>query len=342
MRILVTGAAGFMGGHLVDYLIRQKKHEVFAVDDLSGGYRDNVDSGANFAKLDLRDRKKVEGYIAKVKPELLYYLAADASEGRSQFTPLNSTERNYLAYMYTIVPAIKYGLKKVVLTSSMSVYGAQNPPFSEDMLKKPEDIYGIAKGAMEDATEVLAKVHGFEYVIIRPHNVYGPKQNLADPYRNVIAIFINCLLNNKHFYIYGEGKQKRAFTYIDDFTPYFAQSGFNKEANGETINIGPKEEHSINELADIVLKSFFPDGNIPKHLRPQYLPLRPQEVMEAYCTNDKAARLLGYETTVTLEDGVMKMIDWAREKGAQKFRYLKDGVELSTKDLPQTWSKKLI
>ncbi len=342
MRILITGAAGFMGGHLVDFLIKNKEHEIFAVDDLSGGYKDNVSFKAHFTKLDLRDREKVDEYISKIKPELMYYLAADASEGRSQFTPLSSTERNYLAYMYTIVPAIKHGLKKVVLTSSMSVYGSQKPPFSEDMPKKPEDIYGIAKSAMEDTTEILAKVHSFDYVIIRPHNVYGPKQNLADPYRNVIAIFINCLLNNKRFYIYGEGKQKRAFTYIDDFTPYFAKCGFSKEVNGEVINIGPKDEHTINGLADVVLKVLFPDGDVPKHLKPKYLPLRPQEVMEAYCTNDKAAKLLGYKTSVTLEEGVRKMVKWAKNKGPQKFKYLENGVELPTKDLPKTWSEELI
>lgn len=342
MRILVTGAAGFMGGHLVDALVKTGEHKVFAVDDLSGGYTANVHSDANFTKLDLRNRKKVAAYIEDVKPELMYYLAADASEGRSQFTPLNSTERNYLAFMYTLVPSIKYGLKKVVVTSSMSVYGKQTPPFSEEMKKRPEDIYGIAKAAMEDAVEVLSKVYGFNYTIIRPHNVYGPKQNLADPYRNVIAIFINCIMHNKNFYIYGDGEQKRAFTYIDDFTPYFLKSGFLDTCNGQAINIGPREEYSINELASTVLKIFFPDGKIPHHLRPKYFPLRPQEVVEAYCTNDKATKLLGYKTSVTLEEGVRKMIDWARKMGPQKFQYLKNGLELEAPNMPKTWSHKLI
>src|SRR3989338_1803227 len=336
MKILVTGAAGFMGSHLVDALL-DLGHEVYSLDDLSGGYMENVNPKSHFVQIDLREREKVEEFINETKPQIIFHLAADATEGRSQFTPINCTQRNYMAYLNLLVPAIRNKVEKVILTSSMSVYGSQKPPFVETMDRKPEDIYAISKTSMERATEILSEVHGFKYVIIRPHNVYGPRQNLADPYRNVIAIFINCLLNNKHFYIYGKGEQKRAFSYIDDFTPYFAQSGFSKECNGEVINIGPKEGHTINELVNIVLKVFFPDGNVPKHLKPQYLPLRPQEVMEAYCTNDKAKKLLGYTTSVTLKQGVRKMIEWARKKGPQKFKYLKGGVELKTKDLPQTW-----
>lgn len=342
MRILVTGAAGFMGGHLVGALVKLKKHTIYAVDDLSGGYESNIDSKAHFTKLDLRDKKRVDAYIAKVKPELIYHLAADATEGRSQFTPISATERNYLAFMYLLIPAIRCGLKKIVVTSSMSVYGAQKPPFSEKMKKAPEDIYGIAKAAMEDAVEVMAKVHNFNYVIIRPHNVYGPKQNMADPYRNVIAIFINCLLNNKNFYIYGDGTQKRAFTYIDDFTPYMLKSGFSNKVDGKIINIGPTKEYSINQVAKIILEVFFPDGKIPKHLLPKYVPIRPQEVKEAFCTNTVAELLLGYKTSISLEKGIEDMIAWAKKFGPQKFRYLKTGLELENVNMPKTWSEKLI
>lgn len=340
-RVLVTGAAGFMGSYVVDALIAREDCDVYGVDDLSGGYESNINPKSRFEKLDLRDKKKTEQFIEKVKPELLYHLAADASEGRSQFTPLSATERNYLAYMYTLVPSIRHGVKRVVLTSSMSVYGAQKSPFSEDMSPKPEDIYGIAKTAMEEATKVLSKVHAFEYVIVRPHNVYGPRQNLSDPYRNVIGIFINCLLNKKHFYIYGDGNQKRAFTYIDDFNPYFVECGFSQGVVGQIINIGPSEEHTINELAQVVLTHFF-GSTIPGEFKPKYLPLRPQEVVEAYCTNEKAKKLLGYKTTTTLKDGVAKMMEWARGLGPQVFKYLPDGLELESKDVPKTWKNKLI
>lgn len=341
LKILVTGAAGFMGSHLVTSLLEMGYENVFGVDDLSGGYLDNVNPKSKFTKLDLRDKQKTAAYIQKVKPEIIFHLAADATEGRSQFTPLSCTERNYLAYLNLLIPAIKNGLEKMILTSSMSVYGSQKPPFSENMPRLPEDIYGISKASMERATEILSRVHDFKYVIIRPHNVYGPGQNLSDPYRNVVAIFINCLLNKRNFYIYGDGEQKRAFSYIDDFTPYIIRAAFLKEAEGEIFNIGPTEEYTINKLAKIVLESFFLNGKIPRNLAPKYLPPRPMEVKEAWCTVDKARKTLGFKTTVALENGVKKMVEWAKRKGPQEFHYLED-LELVNKNAPQTWVKRLI
>jgi len=341
-KILVTGAAGFMGSHVVDYLLLLGFKEVYGLDDLSGGHLRNVDKDCKFTKLDLRDRAKIEKYITDVSPTLIYHLAADATEGRSQFTPIECTQRNYLAHLNLLVPAIRIGLRKIVVTSSMSVYGAQKPPFSERMPSDPVDIYGISKTAMERATEILSKVHGFRYTIIRPHNVYGPKQNLSDPYRNVIGIFINSLLRGKSFYIYGDGEQKRAFTYIDDFTPYFVKAGFDTKSDEEIINIGPTETHTINELAKIVLKNFYDGKPYPKEVKPKHLPERSQEVKEAFCTNEKATKILGYKTTISLEDGIKKMIVWAKALGPQKPIYLKKGLELEGENTPDTWSKHLI
>lgn len=339
--ILVTGAAGFMGSHLVDFLI-QAGHKVCGVDDLSGGFVANVNPKSEFIKLDLRNKLKTAKTIAKIKPKLIFHLAADASVGRSQFTPLSATERNYLAYLYTLVPAISQGLEKVVVTSSMDVYGDQKPPFSEDLKTKPIDIYGISKTAMEEATKVLASVHKFAYTIIRPHNVYGPRMNLSDPYRGVVGIFINSLLRGKPFYIYGDGKQKRAFSYIDDVTPYIAKAGFEKNCNGEIINIGsgPEEAITVNELAKIILKKFFA-GKIPAKFAPIHTKDRPQEVKLAYCTSEKAERLLGYRTLTPLEAGVEKTIAWAKKTGPVKPVYLPK-LEIETENTPQTWKKHLI
>lgn len=340
-RILVTGGAGFMGSHLVDSLIEQGYGEVHSLDDLSGGYRSNVNPKSKFIQLDLRDKQKTEDYINKIKPQIIFHLAADATEGRSQFTPISCTERNYLAFLYLLVPAIKNGLEKIIITSSMSVYGSQIPPFDETMPTSPDDIYGVSKAAMEKATKILSEVHKYKYVIIRPHNVYGPGQNLADPYRNVIGIFINCILNNKNFYIYGDGTQKRAFSYIDDFTPYIIKAAVLPEAEGEIFNIGPTKEYTINELADAVLKEFFPDGNVPENLKPKHLPMRPLEVINAWCTADKAKKILGYKADVGLAEGVKRMVAWAKEMGPQKFRYL-DNLEIVTDETPSTWVEKLM
>ena len=329
-----------MGSHLVDALVDE--YEVYGVDDMSGGFWRNVNPKSHFTQLDLRQKGATEAYIASVRPEFIFHLAADATEGRSQFTPITCVERNLVAYLHTLIPAIRCGVRKVVMTSSMSVYGAQTPPFDESMPPQPEDVYGVSKTAMEQITRILSEVHGFAYTIIRPHNVYGPRQNIADPYRNVIGIFINALLNNKCFYIYGDGEQHRAFTYIDDFTPYMVKAGFDARCNGEVINIGPREEVTINHLAELVLSLFYAGQPIPEHVRPVYLPARPKEVRDAFCTDEKAQRLLGYHPTVDLQEGVRRMIAWAKELGPQQPRYMEEGLEIVALDTPATWTQRLI
>lgn len=338
-KILVTGAAGFIGGHLSKYLI-DKGFKVYGVDDLSGGFERNLPKGVQFTKLDLRNKEETKKFIKKVKPSIIYHLAADASEGRSQFTPINCTERNYLAYLYILIPAIKFGLKRVVLTSSMSVYGSQKPPFDEKMDPKPDDVYGISKAAMERATQILSKVYKLEYVIVRPHNVYGPGQNLSDPYRNVLGIFINSLLNKKNYYIYGNGEQKRAFTYIDDLVPYLAKLGLTSKYNGEIFNIGPSKYYTINQASGYVLNSFFRGKNQNKYL-PIYLPDRPMEVKNAYCTSNKSERILNFKPKTSFKEGIEKMVEWAKGMGPQKPNYLNE-LELVNHLTPRTWIDKLI
>src|SRR3989344_2915924 len=339
-KILVTGSAGFIGSHIYDLLFAMG-HEVYGVDDLSGGFMRNVSQPKRFTKLDLRDRKKTAAYIAKLKPEIIFHLAADATEGRSQFTPFSAVDRNLVAYMNLLIPAIKHGMKKMILTSSMSVYGAQQTPFREDMEPRPEDIYGISKAAMEQTTQIMSQVYGFTYVIIRPHNVYGPLQNLADPYRNVIGIFINRLMQGKTFYIYGDGKQERAFSYIDDVIDPMITSAFNSGAEGKIFNLGSDVSFSLNELGEIVLEEFFEDKPIPKRMRPIHVPDRPQEVKYAFSDHAQAKKILKYRAVTKLREGIRKTIAWARTLGPQKFAYL-DRMDLDHPNLPSIWKKKLI
>ncbi len=338
-KILVTGSAGFMGSHLAEQL-ENDGHDVYGVDDLSGGFMRNVTNKKKFTKLDLRERKKTANYINKLKPEMIFHLAADATEGRSQFTPFSAIDNNIVSYMNLLVPAIKNGLKKMILTSSMSVYGAQQVPFKEEQFAIPEDVYGSAKASMETCTRVLSDVFGFKYVIIRPHNVFGERQNLADPYRNVIGIFINRLLHKKNFYIYGDGKQKRAYSYIDDVIPPMIKSAFNKKCEGKTMNVGGEEAVTLNQLAKIVLEEFF-GKDIPKEYLPTYFPKRPLEVKYAYSSHKLAEKLMGFRSKTKMREGIRKMIQWAKEMGPQEFRYIKE-MDLENELIPKTWKNKLI
>ena len=333
MKCIVSGSLGFMGSHLVDYLV-ELGYEVRGIDNLSTGFGSNTNPKAPTYKVDLvTEPKLVAGIIEGFKPDIVYHLAAWAHEGLSQFCPIKITENNYNATLNILIPSIKAKVKRFVFTSSMSVYGDQTPPFSEDMDRKPVDIYGVAKASSERAIEILSEVHGFDYTIIRPHNVYGPRQSLSDPYRNVVGIFIRRAIEGKELIIYGDGEQTRAFSYIDDITPCLGRAGWGKKASKKIINLGHIEEFSINQLAQLI------SPNV------KYLPDRPLEVKHAYCTNDKALELLGYETKTTLVHGVDKMIEWAKElketTGIAQPKYL-DDLELISKNTPKTWTEKTL
>jgi UDP-glucose 4-epimerase len=331
MQVLITGIAGFLGSHLQDALI-DKGHKVVGIDNMSGGFWRNINPKTTFYKDDLFDEKRVEEIFKKEKPEIVFHLAADATEGRSQFTPVSATRNNLMSSVNVFKNAIKYGVKRIIFSSSMSVYGGQTPPFDETLPTKPVDIYGVNKTATEKVLEILATVHNIEYVIFRPHNIFGPRQNIRDAYRNVIGIFMNRVMQGKPPIIYGDGEQVRSFSYIDNIIPVIVKM-VDAPINGEIINIGPTETQSINLLAETVLKEF------GSNLIPEHIPDRPREVKLAFCTVDKAQKLLGYSTLVPFEEGIKLMTKWVKELGPQPFVYL-DNLEIKNESTPKTWTEK--
>ncbi len=342
-RVLVTGAAGFLASHLCDRLLAEG-HEVVGVDDLSGGSRTNVIYGTKFWELDCCDFGMMNELFAATKPEVVFHAAASPHEGLSIFSPVHVTKNTYLSTVSVAAAACEHGVRRFVFTSSMARYGygksqesafTMFAPFDETMHPCPVDPYGIAKHAAENTLRTLGRQHGMETVVAVPHSIYGTRQRHYDPYRNVIAIMVNRMLSEKQPIIYGDGCQVRCFTHVADAVDPLYRCGFQPGLDGETINIGPDEDFiTINELAERLA------AIIGFHLRPIYLPDRPCEVKVAYCSSDKARRLLGYRTTVTLDQGLREMVDWVEKVGTRPFEY-HIGLEIpSGKNLPRTWAER--
>jgi len=340
VRVAVTGAAGFIGSHVVDWLVACGAL-VHGVDDLSGGFVENCNPRSELTLVDVRKFEEVECWLDRVQPEVVYHLAADATEGRSQFTPISATERNYLGYINVLTSAIRHRARKIVFTSSMSVYGAQHPPFTENMPRSPVDIYGIAKAASEAATEVMSAVHGIEYTIIRPHNVYGPRQCMSDPYRNVVAIFISRALQGQSVMIYGSGEQERAFSYIDDCAPLIAESGFRKDLNGEILNVGSSIPCSINSLVRAL------ELELGAPIVREHVPDRPREVQRAWCGHEKMHDFFTFDEGETdLEVGLRRTVGWVLDRYdggvlLPEMTYL-DHLEIENEQTPKTWTERRI
>ncbi len=324
MRILVTGIAGFLGSHLARRLI-EDGHAVVGVDNLLCGDSANIPRGAEFFNVDCRNQDTIRGVASNC--HAVYHCAATAHEGFSVFSPSFITSNIYEASVSVFSAAIDAGVARIIYCSSMARYGSQEYPFTEDMTPRPQDPYAIAKVAAEDTLKVLCKVHGTQYVILVPHNIIGPGQRYIDPYRNVASIMANRMLRGMPPIIYGDGYQKRCFSFIDDVLSCFMEA-LTADVAGETINVGPDEQFvTINELAD-TLADIIGFKGARVHMRP-----RPQEVKYATCSADKARRLLGYETKTLFRDGLTKLVEAIEPKP-----FLYDfPVEIESDLMPSTW-----
>ncbi len=331
--VFITGVAGFLGSHLADALLKQG-HRVLGCDNLIGGYMDNVPAGVEFFDLDCLDRSAM--VVAMRGVDIVYHCACTAHEGLSVFSPHLITQNTFGITTSVLSAAIVNKVQRFVFCSSIARYGTQPVfPFTEEMTPQPQDPYGIAKYACELMIKELCGVHGMEYVIAAPHNIIGPRQKYDDPYRNVASIMINLMLQGRQPIIYGDGEQKRCFSFISDVIDPLVKMGTQSNVVGEVINVGPDEEFiTVNQLAQEIATLLKFD------LKPIYMPDRPREVRFASSSADKARRLLGYRTSTSLQEGLQSIIDYVKTRGTKSFDYgLK--IEIVSDKTPRAWKDRL-
>jgi len=332
-KIFVTGVAGFLGSHLAEKLLHLG-HEVVGIDNMLGGYEDNVPKNIDFHKGDCCDFENIQKIMKGV--DVVYHCAATAHEGLSVFSPYEITKNNYLASVAIFSAAVNQKVKRIIFCSSMARYGGQKTPFTENMKPAPVDPYAISKVASEEVLKNLCDLNKIEWVIAVPHNIIGPRQKYDDPFRNVVSIMINRMMQGKAPVIYGDGNQTRCFSYIDDCLSCLIPMLDQKNLNKQTINIGPDEEFvTINKIAEIC-------SNLTGvNLQPIYKKDRPQEVKHATCSADKARSLLNYKTTVSLKEGIKKTYDYIKKRGVRPFDY-NIKIEIDNDLTPTTWKNKEI
>jgi UDP-glucose 4-epimerase len=328
-KALVTGAAGFIGSHVVDELLGLGC-AVVALDDLSGGFVENVDKRARFIQGSVTDVGLIARLFTEQHFEYVFHLAAYAAEGLSHFIRRFNYENNLLGSVNLINAAVNHGVECFVFTSSIAVYGRNQLPMTEDLVPQPEDPYGISKYATELDLRAAHELFGLRYIVFRPHNVYGERQNIGDKYRNVVGIYMNNILQSKPLPVFGDGEQTRAFSYIADVAPIIARSVTLPAAYNQVFNIGAEQPYTVNELARAVCTAMGVEFN------PHYLPAR-NEVKHAYSAHTKAAQVLGCRPQFTLQEGLRCMTAWVRQAGA---RHTKDFGELEiARQLPPSWEK---
>lgn len=318
-----------MGAHVTSALL-ERGHDVTVLDDLSGGFTDNVDPSAEFVQGSIVDHDLVDSLFEAQRFDRVYHLAAYAAEGLSHFIKRFNYTNNVVGSVNLINASVNYDVQCFVFTSSIAVYGAGQLPMTEDLTPQPEDSYGIAKRAVEQELAVTHEMFGLDYVIFRPHNVYGEKQNIGDRYRNVLGIFINQIMQGEPLSIFGDGEQSRAFSYVGDIVGPLADAPTIEAALGQTFNVGADQPYTVNDLADIVRTEMgVPDHPIVHHAERN-------EVKHAFSDHSKSHRVFGERDTLSLPDGVRRMCDWGKAHGPRvtpKFA----GIEIE-RNLPPSWA----
>ena len=328
MKVLVTGGAGFLGSHVADELIKMG-HSVDVLDDLSGGFLDNIPKKAGFIRESITDAEVIDHIFANKNYDYVFHLAAYAAEGLSSFIKRYNYSVNLMGSINLINASINHGVKCFVFASSIAVYGS-NPklPLKETDSYRPEDSYGISKMAVEFELMASKDFFDLDYIIFRPHNVYGERQNIGDAYRNVVGIFMNQILQNKPMTIYGDGQQSRAFTYIADVAPVMARSIETSRAYNHIFNVGTSMPHSIGFLAGQVARAMGVEPRI------EHLPER-NEVKHAYSSHAKVQRFFKPPHPVSLDEGLIKTAAWVREHGARESKRFTE-IEV-IKNFPEAW-----
>lgn len=304
MRVLITGVAGFLGSRLADWIIEHIPNvEVIGIDNLSGGYKENLHDLVEFFPVDILD-DKISEIFSTYRPDYVFHFAAFAAEGLSPFVRSYNYRNNLEATSKIVTECIKNDVTRLIFSSTMGVYGDNPTPFYESDQPNPIDPYGIAKYACELDIKVAGEHHGLDWCIIRPHNVYGVKQNIWDRYRNVLGIWMYQHINGLPMTIYGDGEQTRAFSYIDDCLEPLWKSSQESSCSKQIINLGGTKHYSMNEANEIIREVM--GGGTLSYKEKRY------EVKNAYSSYQKSIDLLGYNDKTPLIDGLSTMWDWVK------------------------------
>ena len=335
MRVVVTGGAGFIGSHVAEILIAAG-HEVLVIDNLSGGCVENVPAAARFENRNVQD--PLEDLFRDFSPEAVYHLAAYAAEGLSHHIPLFNYANNVLGTVNVLNAAFRASVRHFVFTSSIAAYGhpGTDGPFDELTPCLPCDPYGAAKLACEHHIAAFHKYYGRPgYTIVRPHNVFGPRQNISDPYRNVVGIFMRCVMEGAPMPVFGDGTQTRSFSYITSVARCIAEAPFTKGAEQATFNVGGDEPMTVRDLAQQVANLFGTALNL------EWLPAR-REVTHAHCRHERVARIFPHlmETQISIADGLKRMAEFVRVRPVPRPTECPASIEIAD-HLPASWANRL-